>query len=134
MCQITEKIKNDSFELYNLNIEKALSEYDDDGEGALNLIKLNYQEGLPLIYMSNIIYYDNNNQTLPLGMNVSSNVLIDTKRLDFKLISKNKFRTNEYFAESNNLILPKSKDIFVYEYDVKLKDKNDSFDEIENEE
>jgi len=32
------------------------------------------------------------------------------------------------------LILPKSKDIFVYEYDVKLKDKNDSFDEIENEE
>lgn len=134
VCQITEKIKNDSFELYNLNIEKALSEYDDDGEGALNLIKLNYQEGLPLIYMSNIIYYDNNNQTLPLGMNVSSNVLIDTKRLEFKLISKNKFRTNEYFAESNNLILPKSKDIFVYEYDVRLKDKNDSFDEIENEE
>ena len=35
--------------------------------------------------------------------------------------SKNKFKTNNYFAESNNLILPKTKDIFVYEYDVDVK-------------
>ncbi len=121
VCQITEKVKERAFEVYNINVEKALEEYEDDGEGALNLIKLNYKEGLPLLYYSNIIYYDNNNQTLPIGMDLSSSVLLDTKKLKFRLVAKNKFRTNKYFTESNNLILPKSKNVFVYEYDVDIR-------------
>ena len=56
-------------------------------------------------------------------MDLSSNVFLDCKKFDFKLVGKNKFRTYNYFTESNNLILPKSKDVFVYEYDVDLKDK-----------
>ena len=121
VCQITEEINEDYFDVFNLDVEKALKEYDDDGEGALNLIKLNYKEGLPLLYYSNIIFFDNMNQTLPQGMDVSTRVLIDCKKLDFKLISKEKFRTNNYFTESNNLIFPKTKDVFVYEYDVDIK-------------
>ena len=121
VAQITEKVKEQSFDIYNINVEKALEEYDDDGEGALNLIKLNYKEGLPLLYYSNIIFYDNNTQTLPIGMDLSSSVFLDCKKLEFKLVQKNKFRTNKYFTESNNLVLPKSKDVFVYEYDVELK-------------
>ena len=121
VSQITEKVKEQSFDIYNMSVENALEEYDDDGEGALNLIKINYKAGLPLLYYSNIIFYDNNNQTLPVGMDASSSVFIDCKKLDFKLVEKNKFRTNKYFTESNNLILPKSKDVFVYEYDVELK-------------
>lgn len=121
VSQITEQIDEQAFEVYNLNEERALEEYEDDGEGALNLIKLNVKEGLPLLYYSNIIFYDNNNQTLPIGMDLSSSVLLDFKKLEFKLIGKNKFRTNNYFTESKNLILPKSKDVFVYEYDVDLK-------------
>ena len=121
VCQITEKVKEDSFDIYSLNPEKALEEYNDDGEGALNLIKLNYKEGLPLIYYTNSVFYDNNNQTLPVGMDVSSSVFLDCKKLEFNLVSKNKFRTNNYFTESNNLLVPKTKDVFVYEYDVDLK-------------
>lgn len=121
VSQITEKVKEQSFDIYNLNPEKALEEYNDDGEGALNLIKLNYKEGLPLIYYTNSIFYDNNNQTLPIGMDLSSSVFLDCKKLEFTLVNKNKFKTNNYFTESNNLLLPKTKDIFVYEYDVNLK-------------
>ncbi len=121
VSQITEKVKEKSFDIYNINPEKALEEYEDDGEGALNLIKLNYKEGLPILYYSNIIFFDNNNQTLPIGMDLSSSVFIDCKKLDFKLVAKTKFRTNNYFTESNNLVLPKTKDVFVYEYDVELK-------------
>ena len=124
VSQITEKVKEQSFDVYNLNAEKALEEYNDDGEGALNLIKLNFKEGLPLLYYSNIIFYDNNNQTLPIGMDVSTNVFIDCKKFNFQLVGKNKFRTNNYFTESNNLVLPKSKDVFVYEYDVELKENS----------
>lgn len=122
ICQITEQINDKSFDVYNISVEKALEEYNDDGEGALNLIKLNYKEGFPLIYYSNIIFYDNNNQTLPVGMDLSSSVLIDCKKLKFNLVGKNRFRTNNYFTESNNLTLPKSKDVLVYEYDVELID------------
>ncbi|MBR3613864.1 MAG: hypothetical protein IKL55_01635 [Clostridia bacterium] len=132
VSQITEKVKTKSFDVYNLNVEKALEEYDDDGEGALNLIKLNFKEGLPLLYYSNIIFYDNNNQTLPIGMDVSSSVFMDCKKFSFKLVKKNKFRTNNYFTESNNLILPKSKDVFVYEYDVDLKENDDEDEEEED--
>lgn len=121
VSQITEKVKEQSFDIYNLNVEKALEEYNDDCEGALNLIKLNFKEGLPLLYYSNIILYDNNNQTLPLGMDESSSVFLDCKKFEFNLVRKNKFRTNKYFTESNNLISPKSKDVFVYEYDVDFK-------------
>lgn len=121
VAQITEQVKEDSFDVYNLDAEKALEEYKDDGEGALNLIKLNYKEGLPLLYYSNIIFFDNTNQTLPVGMDLSTSVLIDGKKLNFTLVGKNKFRTNNYFTESNKLILPKSKDVLVYEYDVELK-------------
>ena len=120
---ITEKINEKHFEVYNLDIERALEEYHDDGEGALNLIKLNYKEGLPLLYYSNIVMFDNLNKTLPEGMDVSKSVLVDCSRLDFKQVATNKFRTNNYFAEENNLIQPKTKDIFVYEYDVTLKSK-----------
>ena len=83
--------------------------------------------------MSNIIFFDNNNQTLPIGMDVSSSVFLDCKRFQFSLAKKAKFRTNNYFTESNNLILPKSKDVFVYEYDVDLIKADKDYDE-ENEE
>ncbi len=118
---ISEQIKENSFDIYNINLEKELEDYEDRGEGALNLIKINLKEGMPLIYYTNIVFYDNVNKTLPEGMDLSSKVLFDNKRFNFNLVNKTKFRTNNYFRESNNLIFPKSKDIFVYEYNVELK-------------
>lgn len=118
---ITENLEEDSFGVFDINVEKALSSFEDSGEGAVNLIKINFKENMPLLYYSNIIYFDNTNKTLPEGMDISSRVLVDCKKFDFTLVQKTKFRTNNYFNEQNNLILPKSKDILVYEYDVELK-------------
>lgn len=118
---ITERINEKCFDIYNINVENELADYHDNGEGALNLIKLNFKEGMPLLYYSNISLYDNNTQTLPVGMDLSTNVLIDCQKFKFKQISKTKFRTNNYFNEKDNLIWPKSKDIIVFEYDVTLK-------------
>ena len=126
---ITERINEKCFDLYNIDVENELSNYQDNGEGALNLIKINFKEGIPLLYYSNISLYDNNSQTLPEGMNLSTNVLIDCQKFDFKQISKTKFRTNNYFNEKDNLIWPKSKDILVFEYEVSLKkDKEEKED------
>lgn len=123
---ITDNIEENNFEIFDINVEEELRNFEDSGEGAVNLLKINFKENMPLLYYSNIIFYDNSNRTLPEGMNLSSNVLIDCRKFDFKLIGKTKFRTNNYFNEQNNLILPKSKDILVYEYDVCLKSEESS--------
>ena len=121
LVQITDKIDENAFLVMNMDAENEFSIYEEKEEGALNLIKINFKEGMPLLYYTNIIYFDNVNQTLPEGMDLSKQVLIDTSKFDFDLINQTKFRTNNYFRESNNLILPKSKDIFVYEYNIKNK-------------
>lgn len=118
---ITDNIHENDFSIFDINVESELQNYQDSGEGAVNLIKLNFKENMPLLYYSNIIFYDNANQTLPEGMDLSSNVLVDCKKFNFSLVNQTKFRTNNYFNEQNNLILPKSKDILVYEYDVTIK-------------
>ena len=127
---ISENLEEKSFGIFDINIESALSGFDDSGEGAVNLIKLNFKENMPLLYYTNIIYFDNTNKTLPEGMDISSKVLIDCQKFDFNLVSKTKFRTNNYFNEQKNLILPKTKDILVYEYDVKLKESLEEKAEI----
>lgn len=121
LVEIPNVLDKKALMVCNINVENELKNYEDKGEGALNLLKINFKEEMPLLYYTNIIYYDNTNQTLPEGMDLSTEVLIDCDRFKFKLIKKDKFRTNNYFRESNNLILPKFKDIFVYEYDVELK-------------
>ena len=118
----TTKLSEKALAVMDINPGNELSNFEDKGEGALNLIKVNFKEGMPLLFYTNIMYYDNTNQTLPEGMNFSSRVLIDCSKFEFELKNQTKFRTNNYFRESDNLILPKSKDIFVYEYDIKLKE------------
>ena len=123
LVQISENVKDACFDLFNINIENELKDFEDRGEGALNLIKINFKEDMPLLFYTNTILYDNTNKTLPEGMDLSTQVLLDCSKFEFELIKKSKFRTNNYFRESNNLILPKYKDIFVYEYNIKLKEK-----------
>ena len=125
LIQITDKIDENAFMVMNIDAEDEFRIYDEKEEGALNLIKINFKEDMPLLYYTNIIYFDNTNQTLPEGMDLSKQVLIDTSKFNFNLVNQTKFRTNNYFRESNNLILPKSKDIFVYEYDVSIKNKKE---------
>lgn len=125
---ISRIIQEDDFTLYNMDVEKELLEFEEDDEGAYNLICLNYQEDMPLLYASNIIFFDNTNKTLPLGMNLSSKVLVDHRRLEFSLTNKTKFRTNAYFGNNGNT--PKCKDIFVYEYDVFLKNEKKQEEEL----
>lgn len=133
LVPISKTIEEDEFETYNINVENELKEFESDDEGAYNLICLNYKEGMPLLYYSNITFFDNNNKTLPLGMNLSTKVLVDNKRLNFSLVNKTKFRTNSYFLSNEQNGQPKSKDIFVYEYDVFLKDDKNNTDKTNNE-
>ena len=82
-----------------------------------NLHKYNIKEGMHAIFYSNIIYYHNENQTLPRGMHVTSKVLVDFNQYEVKLIGRKDFRMNEMLNEFEN----RMKLVHVYEYDVQVK-------------
>lgn len=76
---------------------------------------------MPLLYFTNIMYYDNFNQTLPLGMNVKSKVLIDADKLEFIPNDMITFNISDDFIENELLIKPQVKKIMLCEYEVRLK-------------
>ncbi len=79
------------------------------------LYKLNWKEGMPILYYSNIVFYDNFNQTLPLGMNLSDEVLVNLEGHKLKEKARDTFKVNHVIDEYTNEIIT----INVIEYDVK---------------
>ena len=75
-------------------------------------------DGANIIPLTNIIFYTNNNKTLPLGMNVSTQVLIDMKKFNFMLVEENKTKIN---VESGRYV--ETKKINIYKYKAYLKVK-----------
>ena len=112
----SDKVLNtDEFGVFCINPEHTMNNVKDLDK--INLYKVHIKENMPIIAFSNIIYYDNNNKTLPLGMNVSDSTLIDMSKFSFELKRQKLFRMNQELDEINSKI----KIVCVYEYDLKLK-------------
>lgn len=110
-----EQLNENSFEIMNLNPEEELIKNINKPE--INLYKINIKENMPIIFYSNIMYYDNLNKTLPIGMDIESKVLIDLSKFDMKLVSRKDFYMNNLKNEFENNV-----QLFqVYEYDINLK-------------
>ncbi len=109
----TEPARN--LELVYMNAKETLQSQ--ENLETLNLHKYDLKEGMHAIFYSNIIYYNNENQTLPRGMNVTSKVLVDFDKYEVKLIGRKDFRINEMLNEFEN----RMKLVHVYEYDVQVK-------------
>ena len=80
----------------------------------IKLYRLNIKENTPAIFYSNIMFYDNFNQTLPLGMNLSSEVLIDMNKLKVNKECETEFNMNYSVDEFKN----KTIRVTVYEYSI----------------
>ena len=86
---------------------------------------------MPLVYLTNSVYYDNLNNTLPAGMDVSTQVLIDSKMYTFDLVNKTKINSNRYFNDIDELY-PKMITIYLEEYNIELKgDTEEDKEEID---
>ncbi|MCL2860294.1 MAG: hypothetical protein FWF46_07080 [Oscillospiraceae bacterium] len=111
----------DEFEVCNLDAVTCMEEYSNKAEKQVFLFKINIKENMPMLFYTNIIFYNNTNQTLPIGMNLSNKVLIDKSLFDFVLREKLEFKTNMYcdnLEEQEKLVV---KNVIVCEYDVRLK-------------
>ena len=108
-----KEMSSDGFEKFDLNPKNAISRIDKN-EKIIYLYKINIPEGTNLIFYSNIIFFDNNNQTLPLGMDISQETLIDLDSYNLELINQKEINMNVN-ENCTNFV----RKIKVYEYDIK---------------
>lgn len=120
VASVNEKLHKTDYGIFNINAERELQSYGNKFETAVKLFKLNFKEGFPAVFFTNSVYYDNINNTLPNGMDVTSKLLIDTELFEYDLVSKEKIITNRYFNTPED-IYPKILNVYIEEYDVKLK-------------
>lgn len=109
------ELNEKTLKIMNINPKEELLKSTNEVE--TNIYKINIKENMPVIFYSNIMYYDNLNKTLPLGMDISTKVLIDLNEFDMKLVSRKDFNINVVKDEYTNEI----RLIHVYEYDLDIK-------------
>ena len=111
-------INKNNLEIYHVNPEEAINDLESVDE---RICRINIKKGTPLIFLTNTIYYDNYNKTLPEGMELNDLVLLDNSKFEFLKKSEVFFRMNrevEKFEYQNC-------EIHVKEYNLKLKAKKE---------
>ena len=88
----------------NLNVE----------EQKIYIDKINLKEDSNVIFATNSVFFDNNNKTLPLGMNLSNKVILDLKNEELKLIKKEDFKLN---IENEDMSV-KNISVYINEYEI----------------
>ena len=104
-------INTNSYEIFSINPENAINKMDNLDK--ISLYRINLKNNIPAVGITNIMEYDNNNKTLPVGMNDQGEVLVDTGKLKLELKKQKLFRINQQIDE----MIVNTKIICVYEYD-----------------
>ena len=108
-----EKLNTKNLEIFNIDPKNAIQK--SIATNKINLYKVSLPEDIKIAYYSNILYYDNYNNTLPDGMNVTDEVLFDMSLNKVELKRQKIFRINQDINE----MISKPKIVCVYEYEIK---------------
>ena len=115
----TKKLENNNYDIFNIKAEKAITNLLKEDKSKLNLYKINLKENTKVLAFTNIAYFENNNKTLPLGMNISESILLNNNLIELELKSKQEIKIVAYKNEEEQLSDIKVKTIKVEEYDLK---------------
>lgn len=110
---------NNRFNILNIEGKKAILDLIKEDTKNFNLYKINLKENTPILAFTNIAYFENNNKTLPLGMNVSEDILIDNNLIDLELKEKQELKFVTYRDISDELSDIIIKTMKIEEYDMK---------------
>ena len=117
----TDEDKNiypNEINIFNLNPEKEIENALKETEiGRVNLYKMNVSKGINAIAITNCVYYDNQNKTLPIGMDTDTRIMVKLANLDIQLDSKKVIKVGRIEEEDNSKLVVKT--INVLEYTVK---------------
>ena len=119
----SEKLDAKNFNIFNINPENEIHEKLKDKGNKFQLYKINVKRGMNGISYTNIIFYDNQNKTLPIGQDISTKILVDLSNVDLKLIHRTSFKMTEIEDEKDDFSKVNVKTINVMEYDAILKEQ-----------
>ena len=116
----SEKLDFNTFEAVNLNIQREVEDFlkNQSEINKIYLYKIKLPKDTNFIAFSNIVYYDNKNMTLPLGMNLSERILVDLSEINLNEINKkivNKICFEDEKDDFSNIVI---KSIMVKELEV----------------
>ena len=111
-----ETIQNKEWVIMDMDVKKAIHKWKEK-EDTFILNRINLKEGMEAIFYTNIMFYDNFNKTLPEGMDIKTEVLLDLEKYEMKLVGRKDFNMN--FIENN--FDYKVKKVEVYEYDLERR-------------
>lgn len=111
-----ERIDPDGLDKFSINPFETLNNLEKIATSKETyLYKINVPENTKLIFYSNITFFENNNKTLPLGMDISQESLINMDLYNLELKKKDEFNINIFRNEYETFV----KKVNVYEYDLK---------------
>ena len=88
-----ETIDANKINVFNLNAEDEVKNAMEKSENnKINLYKIKLEKGSNAIAFSNCVYYDNQNKTLPIGMDNDTRIIAKLSDTDIKLESKKVIR------------------------------------------
>ena len=116
---INNKKTIEGINIFNMNPKEALKEELSGKKSKITLCKINIKENTPAVFYSNIIFYDNFNKTLPVGMNLSSEIVLDVNKLKLDFVKEDTFYINYKVNEFEFA----TKEVQIYEYNSECKSK-----------
>ena len=116
---INNKKTIDGINIFNMDPKDALKDELTSKKSKITLCKINIKENTPAVFYSNIIFYDNFNKTLPVGMNLSSELVMDVNKLKLEFIKEDVFYMNYKVNEFEFA----TKEIQIYEYNSDFEEK-----------
>lgn len=111
-------LNNKEINVFNINPEKEMEDAIESDGNKINLYRINVKEGSKGIGFTNIIFYDNQNKTLPVGMNLSSKLILDTSKTYLKLVEQNSFNVVSFEDSNDDFSDYAVKNITVFEYEM----------------
>ena len=111
-------LNNKGINVFNINPENEMKEASMAYGNNINLYKLHIKEGTKGIGFTNIIFYDNQNKTLPVGMDLSTKMIIDTSKLHLKMLNQKSFNIMSFDNEQDDFSNFEIKKVTVFDYDI----------------
>lgn len=111
-------LNNKGINVFNINSENEMKEASMAYGNNINLYKLHIKEGTKGIGFTNIIFYDNQNKTLPVGMDLSTKMIIDTSKLHLRMLDQKSFNIMSFDNEQDDFSDFEIKKVTVFDYEI----------------
>ena len=112
------KLNRKKINVFDLNPKSEIAEaLKEDGE-KIYFYQMNLKRGINAVSYTNIIFYENQNKTLPVGQDLSTKILVDASKLKFELKNKTTFNILKMQDDEDDFSDIQVKTVTLLEYDV----------------